>query len=61
MAGELRLVQDAEKRRHGTIDATTSGFEGRTPRVVDGDDEPGAGSDPAKNVDAPVLAIALSG
>ena len=37
LTGELRLVEDAEERRHGTVDAATRGFEGGSPRVVDGD------------------------
>ena len=37
MTGELRLMEDAEERRHGTIDAATRGFEGGSARVVDGD------------------------
>ena len=42
VTGELRLVEDAEQRGHGTVDAASSGFEGGPPRVVDGDAEPSA-------------------
>jgi hypothetical protein len=39
MSGELRLVEDAEERRHRTIGAATGGFEGSSSRVVDRDAE----------------------
>jgi len=50
MAGELRLVEDAEERRHGTIDAARLGFEGGSPGTVDGDAEPSCASSLANDV-----------
>src|SRR5215211_2175655 len=50
MTGELRLVEDAEERRHGTIDAATRGFEDGSPLVVDGDAELSRARDPANDV-----------
>ena len=53
VAAELRLVEDAEQRRHGTVDAARSGLERGPARVVDGDAEPSAGRGPANDLDAP--------
>ena len=43
-------MEDAEERRHGTIDAATGGFEDGSPSVVDGDPELSRASGLAKDV-----------
>ncbi len=50
MTGELRLVEDPEERRNGTIDAAKRGFEGGSASVVDGDAEPSRAREPANDV-----------
>jgi hypothetical protein len=50
MTGELRLVEDPEERRNGTIDAAKRGFEGGSTGVVDSDAEPSRASEPANDV-----------
>ena len=50
MTAEVRLVQDAEERRHGAIHTATRGFEGGSARGVDGDAELSVARDPPNDV-----------
>jgi hypothetical protein len=50
VTAELCLVEDPQQRRHGAVDAAGPGFEGGSPRLVDGDAEPCRAGDPADDV-----------
>src|SRR3954451_24880166 len=50
VAADLRLVQDADQRRRGTVAAAVGGLERRTPVRVDGDGELRAGREGAEAI-----------